>query len=317
MPAESIDGHWKSILQYHAIDHPHFKRTPMLSQRLITGPILIASLLGLVWLDTVVAGTSLGGGVVLCTLFAGVLIPLAAWEAAQLTMAWGVSISPLPTIALSLWMLGVTVASGIITDPQCAITFTLLGPAVTLALALILSAWGGRVDGAWIRASSMLGISIWIGLLGAFWILAARTHSTWLVAGILLTVKLGDIGAYFTGISIGRHKLIPWLSPGKTYEGLFGGMIFSGLGGFGLAMISQSAMPENSLSLIAGAVGGVLLALTGALGDLAESLLKRAAKAKDSGTCIPGMGGILDVIDSPLAAGPIAYLLLMWGTSAS
>ena len=289
----------------------------MLNQRLITGPILIASLLGLVWVDVLISQTALGGGIALFTLFALVIIPLAAREAANLTRSCGVVISPVSTIILSLWMLGATAASGFISNPQIALTLALLGPAVAISLALIISSWGGKIEGSWTQASSLVGISIWIGLMGAFWILAARTHSTWLVAGILLTVKLGDIGAYFTGISIGRHKLIPWLSPGKTYEGLIGGMICSGIGGFALAHLSHSALPENSLSPIAGAVGGVLLAFTGALGDLAESLLKRAANAKDSGTCIPGMGGILDVIDSPLAAGPVAYLILMCGTSTS
>ena len=289
----------------------------MLNQRLITGPILIASLLGLVWVDVLISQTSLGGGIALLTLFACVIIPLAAREAAGLTQSCGVSISSISTIIISLWMLGMTAASGIVDTPQVAITVALLGPTLALALALIISSWGGNIEGSWTRATSLVGISIWIGLMGAFWVLAARTHSTWLVAGLLLTVKLGDIGAYFTGISIGRHKLIPWLSPGKTYEGLIGGMICSGIGGYALALISHSAMPENSLSPVAGVVGGVLLAFTGALGDLAESLLKRAANAKDSGKCIPGMGGILDVIDSPLAAGPVAYLILMCGTSTS
>ena len=80
-------------------------------------------------------------------------------------------------------------------------------------------------------------------------------------------------------------------------------------------MISQGATPPNQLSILAGIIGGVFLTMAGALGDLAESLLKRVADVKDSGKTIPGMGGVLDVLDSPLVAGPIAFLVLMLGTA--
>jgi phosphatidate cytidylyltransferase len=117
-------------------------------------------------------------------------------------------------------------------------------------------------------------------------------------------------------MSIGKHKLIPWLSPGKTIEGLIGALVFGGLAGLGLSQLSQSAVdPQNQLCMTAGVIGGVALAFLGAMGDLVESLLKRTAGAKDSGTLLPGMGGILDVLDSPLATGPVAYLVLLWGTA--
>ncbi|MCH2162551.1 MAG: phosphatidate cytidylyltransferase, partial [Phycisphaerales bacterium] len=173
---------------------------------------------------------------------------------------------------------------------------------------------GQRIEGSWTSAAGLLGIAVWTGLLPAFWVLAARDHSAWLVAGLLLVVKMGDIGAYFSGLALGRHKLIPWLSPGKTVEGLIGGLILGGLAGMALSMLSASAQPANQLCMVAGVVGGVLLAFLGALGDLAESLLKRAAGSKDSGRLLPGMGGILDVVDSPLVTGPVAYFLVFLGT---
>jgi phosphatidate cytidylyltransferase len=118
------------------------------------------------------------------------------------------------------------------------------------------------------------------------------------------TVKAGDIGAYAVGSTLGRHKLVPHLSPKKSYEGLVGGLAAGTgaatalgclWGGFGLPQML---------------VFGLLVSLAGVLGDLAESLLKRACGVKDSGA-IPGFGGVLDILDSLLGAAPVAYLLLV------
>jgi phosphatidate cytidylyltransferase len=119
----------------------------------------------------------------------------------------------------------------------------------------------------------------------------------------LAVVKGGDIGAYTVGSSLGRHKLIPTLSPAKTVEGVFGAMAL----GIALALFigllwGRFTWPE--MLLFGGAVS-----VSGVLGDLAESLMKRACGVKDSGP-IPGFGGALDILDSLLAAGPVAYLLL-------
>ena len=120
---------------------------------------------------------------------------------------------------------------------------------------------------------------------------------------VLLCVKFTDIGAFFTGKSIGRHKLIGWLSPGKTWEGLAGGLVVAAAVG----AICAPWLPE--LDWIKGALFGAILGLVGQGGDLLESLMKRDADVKDSGGSIPGFGGVLDVIDSPLMAAPVAYLL--------
>ena len=120
---------------------------------------------------------------------------------------------------------------------------------------------------------------------------------------ILLCVKMTDIGAFFTGRAIGKHKLIPWLSPGKTWEGLAGGLVLSGIVG---ACFAPSIV---DLEWYKGALFGILIGGIGQLGDLLESMMKRDADVKDSGDLIPGFGGMLDVIDSPLLAAPFAYLL--------
>ena len=120
---------------------------------------------------------------------------------------------------------------------------------------------------------------------------------------ILLVVKFTDIGAYFGGRAFGKHKLIPWLSPGKTWEGLFFGLLTAGLVGAICARWTLELLWHRGL------IFGIIIGGVGQLGDLLESLMKRDAEVKDSGQLIPGFGGILDVIDSPLLAAPVAYLL--------
>lgn len=127
--------------------------------------------------------------------------------------------------------------------------------------------------------------------------------STLKILLLLLVVKFTDIGAYFGGRALGRHKLILWLSPGKTWEGLICGLIVAGLmGALWAPLIPQLTWPKAVLF-------GVVIGGIGQLGDLLESMMKRDAEVKDSSSLIPGFGGVLDVIDSPLLAAPFAYLV--------
>lgn len=128
-----------------------------------------------------------------------------------------------------------------------------------------------------------------------------------LVFGVLV-IKSSDIGAYFTGRAIGKNKLIPVISPAKTWEGVVGGVILSSL-------VSLLFLFSNSFRLCGipfewwdAVILGVLLGATGVVGDLIESMLKRATGIKDSGSWIRGMGGIMDVLDSPIFALPALYL---------
>jgi len=153
--------------------------------------------------------------------------------------------------------------------------------------------------------------TLYLGGLGWFVIALRVKHSqprdfhgtTWVILSMLLMVKFTDIGAYFGGRALGRHKLIPWLSPGKTWEGLACGMLVAGLVG----MACAPWIPH--LPWWKGFIFGVILGGIGQVGDLFESMMKRDAEVKDSGRLVPGFGGILDIIDSPLFAAPFAYLL--------
>jgi phosphatidate cytidylyltransferase len=116
-------------------------------------------------------------------------------------------------------------------------------------------------------------------------------------------VKLSDVGAYFTGRAIGRHKLFPRISPKKTWEGLIGGMLAAIAASMAFAHFSTHL--SGLIGPVHAAVLGLLLAVAGVLGDMFESVVKRAAGFKDSSSVIPGMGGLLDVLDSLLFGAPL------------
>jgi phosphatidate cytidylyltransferase len=136
------------------------------------------------------------------------------------------------------------------------------------------------------------------------------------VAVLLLSaflVKMTDTGAYFAGRAFGRRKMIEWLSPKKTWEGLMGGMtttvVLAVLIGHWLHVAGIVRIEERYMAYPwALAVLGLLLGAVSAGGDLCASLLKRDAAVKDSGQALPGLGGVLDVLDSPLLAAPMAWL---------
>lgn len=125
---------------------------------------------------------------------------------------------------------------------------------------------------------------------------------------VISVTKLSDIGAFFVGCAFGRHKLIPRISPAKSWEGCLGG-IGAAVAGSGVAyLLTKRYWVAVRLGLVDALALGVLLALAGIAGDLTESLFKRAAGVKDSGRIVLGMGGLLDVLDSLLFAVPMLYL---------
>lgn len=122
-----------------------------------------------------------------------------------------------------------------------------------------------------------------------------------LVAFLLLVTKAGDIGAYFIGSNFGKHSLIPRISPKKSVEGAIGGFIFS----VAAALISKSFLPSVPVHHLV--ILGCLLGILAQVGDLSESLIKRDCQVKDSANLIPGLGGVLDLVDSILFTAPTLY----------
>lgn len=126
-----------------------------------------------------------------------------------------------------------------------------------------------------------------------------------LVAFLLLVTKVGDIGAYFIGTYFGKHSLIPRISPKKSVEGAAGGFIFS----VAAAIASKTFLPTVPLYHLL--ILGCLLGILAQIGDLSESLIKRDSQVKDSANLIPGLGGILDLIDSILFTAPTLYFYVL------
>jgi len=148
-----------------------------------------------------------------------------------------------------------------------------------------------------------------VGLLGVF-LAKVRFHSKEPLEGLMYlvltlgVVKTSDIGAYAVGTWLGRHRLVPRLSPKKTLEGLIGAIA----AGTGMALVIGLLWGRFDAPTLV--LFGAVVSVSGILGDLAESLMKRACGVKDSGS-IPTFGGALDILDSMLSAGPVAYVLLV------
>lgn len=136
-------------------------------------------------------------------------------------------------------------------------------------------------------------------------LLRSMSYGFWLVFYVFITAWSTDTGAYFVGIKFGKHKLAPNISPNKTWEGFFGGLVASTI----VALILVACVPmENNQILV---LITPVVSVGAQMGDLFESSVKRFAKSKDSGNLLPGHGGFLDRFDSLLWAAPLTYYLIM------
>ncbi|MCL4196353.1 MAG: phosphatidate cytidylyltransferase [Phycisphaerales bacterium] len=304
----------------------------MLRFRLIFGTIFIAALLLIFWVDSrldyvVLSGawsdlfggrSYLPSGLALLGLSVGV-IPFAAWELTRILRANDVRARTwLTCFAAELGLL-LHFAMPYSTDAAQAVAIVGTALVAMFLLALFWFSRERRVEGVVAAAGGTMFGMIYLGFMLGFLLSIRRWESAWVVLAIVLITKSCDIGAYFTGRAIGRHKLIPWLSPGKTWEGLLGGIVLAVCVASLLAWWGRSLEPvviggrlvyDHSFSAAYAALAGALLAVAGQIGDLMASLFKRDAGLKDSSRLLPGFGGVLDVLDSPLLAGPVAYWLL-------
>ncbi|WP_010047032.1 phosphatidate cytidylyltransferase [Gemmata obscuriglobus] len=189
-----------------------------------------------------------------------------------------------------------------------AMLVLVLGAALIGAFLLEMNRYTGE-RGALDRLGLTAFAMVYLGVLPCFfaqvrWLSRDADVSAAMLALVVFVPKCNDIGAFFTGTFLGRHKMTPTLSPKKTWEGFVGGALTGAAAAVGLSFTA----PVFQYGAAEAAAFGLVVGLAGVFGDLAESLVKREGGAKDASKTIPGFGGVLDVVDSVLFAAPVAYL---------
>ncbi len=272
-----------------------------MGKRIAFGTVMIAALAALFVWDHHLEGAGMGGWP-LAGLTA-VLIAGGYLEYTRLVTAAELAAIPLVGIPTSIAVALLPVWGPAAGWPGGDLALIVLAVAVAATFVTQMAAF--RLDRAARRVAGTLGGVLYLGAL-AGGLLAVRVRfGVGALVWILAVVKGMDIGAYFAGTAIGRHKIIPWLSPGKSWEGLAGGLILAAAVAVGL-----NPVLGLEVSAVGAAAIAVVLGVVGQIGDLCESLLKRDAGMKDSASLIPGFGGVLDLVDSPLVAAPVGYVLL-------
>jgi len=284
--------------------------------RLMLGPVMIVGVVAGLGLDQWLQDKPLPFRVghldsvppgVLVFLFLATLCIIAAREISALLIAENILGSKRMATFAACAGLVVSCAVPAAQSVTNAVAWVATTAVAVLVLAMAFYSRKRTVEGVIAATGGVLLSFVYLGLMGGFVLAIRREHPAWVLLWVLLVTKSCDIGAYFTGHAVGRHKLIPWLSPGKTWEGLIGGVLTSaGIAAAGLWALRRFA-GEDTPPWYHGLIIGALLGVAGQVGDLLESLLKRDAGKKDSGATVPGFGGILDVLDSVLLAAPVAF----------
>ncbi len=284
----------------------------MLGQRLVVGPILVLTLVGLLLLDL-----KLGAGAPILAALASVLVARAAWEYCQLVNVrtiradWRFVATFGVATLLSNWIPHWTSAGA--QGPEFG--WPLLVFSLSLVGLFAKEMYQFETPGATVES---MGAEV-LGLAYVAIFTSATAQLRWVGGGelyyiplvsVMVISKCGDVAAYFAGHAIGGAKLCPRLSPGKTIAGGIGAIVGGTLGGWAwlhwgiLKLTDFQPGPLYALLLY-----GVVMSLSGMAGDLAESLIKRDVSKKDAPPLFPGFGGLLDVLDSVIFCGPIALLL--------
>lgn len=295
----------------------------MLKYRLLFGPVLILVILLTAWLDQRLQGVPLPDaiarlwpgpgtfppGVVIFVVVVAASV-LASRELTRIMRDNGIKTSKRITTTAALVGLVVSCLVPSEIEGERAVAVVSTAAVAVLLLALAYYSRHKSFEGIVAAAGGTLLAFVYLGLMFGFLLAVRREHSAWVVIWVLLVTKSCDIGAYFTGRAIGRHKLIVWLSPGKTWEGLAGGMVLAAV----VAALGAMALERGGETMpgpLMVALGGAVLGVVGQMGDLIASLFKRDAGIKDSSSILPGFGGVLDVLDSMLLAFPVAYWWLV------
>ena len=243
--------------------------------------------------DKAVQGTLLTGLVVL-------VLALAVLEFTRLAVSRNLNVVVLPSIAGAISVSTTWYWPQVLTlDPHA---YTLFAVAFFLMWALFAHYRRRGIDGVLADCGASCLAVVYLGGLAAF-IVAVRVEiGLWEALMLICVVKCSDIGAYTFGRLFGKHKFSPRVSPGKTWEGLAGAVGVAMAVSLAFAGLFDTMLGWQAL------IFGACFAVIGQMGDLAESMMKRDAGQKDSSNRVPGYGGILDVVDSPLVAAPFGYL---------
>jgi phosphatidate cytidylyltransferase len=290
----------------------------MLRWRLILGALLIAALVGLCWLDyraSVPGVWPLPLAVVLAAMGTKEVLDLAALAQLRPLRATVYCGSLLTTVGGWLFIVLAMMLYGSAIHPDELVLVVPPGVLLGLSLGVLLVFLGEmsryqKPGGNMANMAAGIFAVVYIGLMLAFAVQLRLSYGIGALVAWVIVVKMGDTGAYSVGRLIGRHKMAPLISPGKTIEGAFGGLAFSCFGSW-LAFEYLVPLTTRNHSPTGPWWGwiifGLLVGAAGMVGDLAESLLKRDVGVKDSSAWLPGFGGVLDIIDSLLLSAPVAW----------
>lgn len=281
------------------------------------GPVLIALLVGAIWLDVVLEQRTGFTGLIILPILALAVLG-AVQEIAPILRSLRTQASRRLLSACALLGLASCALLPATFSPQTSVAIVATTAGVAMFISLLFYTRHKSTQGVVLATGVALICFVYLGLMSGFLYLIRRDFGGWELLAVLLITKSYDIGAFFTGSAIGKHKLIPWLSPGKTWEGLVGGMVLSTLIAIGvlhlgrsLAQDQQTLRPLLAIPVWQAAAIGAGFGLVGQAGDLIASVFKRDAGVKDYSKLLPGFGGIMDVLDSPLLVAPVAFWVFL------
>jgi len=286
----------------------------MLKYRLLYGTLMTVFFTAIVildgWLDGSMTASSADDrtaqATLLCILIAGLTIPTQL-ELSRLAEAKNLKIFTPVSIIASILFAGTWYWRQLIEIPPLIYLFFL--SAFSLMGLLLYQYFRHGTSQVIANCGANYFSIIYVGLFSAFVLGIRIDFGLWPLLMFIFVIKSADIGAYAIGTLFGRHEFSPKISPGKTWEGMAGSAATAVMVGLLFAESSDIMAWRPAV------IFGLCFAFIGQVGDLVESMIKRDAEQKDSANNVPGFGGILDIVDSPLFAAPFAYLFFMFAVA--